>query len=146
MKRRAFLCTSLFLLGGALPATALEPRFLEDNGHIVIIEHDGDNYDRDTPSGELNAAPRQRIAQKLIETHGDFYDFIVVFTNFDFDRGGVIGFYSNVRNDVEGINLALIDNGDSFGSPQRLQGFVDMGPINQYRVEPLTKYPDPGIS
>ena len=144
MKLRAFLCTSLFLLGRALPATAAEefvPRFLEDNGHIVVIEHDGDNYDRDTTSGELNAAPRQRIAQKLIETHGDFYDFIVVFTNFDFDRGGAIGFYSNVRNDVEGINLPVVDNGDSFGSPARLQGFIDMGPISQYRVEPLSLEP-----
>ena len=149
MKLRAFLCTSLFLLGRALPATPQEivaPRFIEDNGHIVVIEHDGENYDRDTPLGELNAAPRRRIAQKLIETHGDFYDFIVVFTNFDFDRDGAIGFYLNVRNDVEGINLPVVDNGDRFGSPARLQGFIDMGPISQYRVEPLSLEPgDPNF-
>ena len=138
MGRRALLWLSVFSLGGALPANAQEPRFVEDNGHIVVIEHDGESYDRDTTDGELNAAPRQRLARKLIETHGDFYDFIVVFTNFDFDRKGVIGFYTNVRNDVAGIGLPVVDNGESFGSPARLQGFVDMGPIDQYRSAPFS--------
>ena len=129
---------SLFWLGQAVPATAQGPRFVEDEGHIVVIEHDGESYDRDTSAGGLNVSPRQRIARELIDTHGDFYDFIVVFTNFEFDRGGAAGFYTNVRNDVAGINLPLVDNGDSFGSPARLQGFIDMGPVSQYRSAPFS--------
>ena len=75
--------------------------------------------------------------RELIRTHGDFYDFVVVFTNFDFDRRGAIGFYTNVRDDVQGIGLPVVDNGDGFGSPERLQGFIDMGPIDQYRQAPF---------
>jgi hypothetical protein len=80
----------LLSFGEALAGTAdPELRFIEDRGHIAIFEHDGSSYDRNTSGDELNAAPRQRLARELIATHGDFYDFIVVFTNFDFESTGI---------------------------------------------------------
>jgi subtilase family serine protease len=38
---------------------------------------------------------------------------------------------------VQGIGLPVVDNGDAFGSPNRLQGFIDMGPVSQYRQAPF---------
>ncbi|MGH9388653.1 MAG: hypothetical protein ACRD1Z_03495, partial [Vicinamibacteria bacterium] len=81
------------------------------------------------------------LARELIATHGDFYDFIVVFTNFEFDRGGALAVYTGVRNDVAGIGLPVVDNGDGFGSPKRLQGFIDMGPVSQYQQDPFSLEP-----
>jgi len=122
------------------------PHFVEDEGHVAVFEHDGSNYDERTPAGDVNAAPRQAILGKFLETHGDFYDFVVIFTNFEFDRGERTAFYLGVRNDVRGIGGSLFDHGGSFGSPKRLQGVIDMGPIGQYREEPLSvEISDPGF-
>ncbi len=131
MSTRSIVFSTLGLLGICVPGLA-QPRFVEDRNHIAIIEHDGSSYDRRL-GNELNVGPRQRLAREFIATHGDLYDFIVVYTNFDFDRGEAIGFYLTVRNDTQGIGEELFDNGAEFGSPERLQGVIDMGPVSQYR-------------
>ena len=59
-----------------------------DVGSIAIIEHDGSNYDMDAPDGTPNYAARGRVARRFYETHGDNYDFLVVFTNFEFETPG----------------------------------------------------------
>src|SRR3990172_278360 len=102
------------------------PRVQKDEGHIAVFEHDGSNYDAHRPSGELNLAPREALLRRFLETHGDFYDFVVVFTNFDFDRGDADAFYVGLRNDVSGIGTPLFDEGGRFGSDKRLQGIIDM--------------------
>jgi len=142
MGSRASFVLSVFL-GGAVSSAGAdrEIRFLEDRGHIAVLEHDDSSYDKNAPDGALNSGPRLRLARELIETHGDFYDFIVVFTNFDFDRGGAVAVYTGVRNDVTGIGLPVVDNGEGFGSPKRLQGFIDMGPVSQYRQDPFSLEP-----
>jgi subtilase family serine protease/flagellar hook assembly protein FlgD len=137
----------LVALAGAAVVSAQEgPRFVEDEGHIAVFEHDGSNYDKKASSGELNLAPREELLRRFVETHGDFYDFVVIFTNFDFDRGGASGFYLGLRNDVRGIGTPLFDEGARFGSPKRLQGIIDMGPVAQYRAEGFSVEPsDPGF-
>jgi subtilase family serine protease/flagellar hook assembly protein FlgD len=130
------------LFAAAAPLWAQEGfRFLGDEGHIAVIEHDGGNYDKLTPAGQVNDAPRQALVRRFIQTHGDFYDFVVVFTNFEFERSGATAFYLGVRNDVRGIGTALFDSGGAFGSANRLQGVIDMGPVAQYRREGFSVEP-----
>lgn len=108
-----------------------------DVGSIAVIEHDGSNYDRDTPDGVPNYAARVPVARRFYQTHGDFYDFVVVFTNFEFQTGGATGdaqaFYNLVRNDVRGIGRVVADNGALFGSPGRLKGYIDMADMGRWR-------------
>ena len=65
---------------------------------------------------------------------GDSYDFLIVFTNFDFATGEALAFHSAVRSQVEGIGKTVLDNGDLFGSPGRLHGYVDMAALSRYRL------------
>src|SRR5262245_59864285 len=55
-----------------------------DVDSIAIIEHDGSNYDATDADGVPNYAARVSVTQRFYQTHGDFYDFLVVFTNFEF--------------------------------------------------------------
>jgi subtilase family serine protease/flagellar hook assembly protein FlgD len=142
VRTRIGILPGVLLCGAFVSAGAdREIRFLEDRAHIAVLEHDGSPYDKTEADGTLNTAPRERIARELIATHGDFYDFLVVFTNFEFDRGGAVATYTTVRNDVSGIGVPTFDNGDAFGSPKRLQGFIDMGPLSQYRSAPFSLDP-----
>ena len=103
-----------------------------DVGQIAILEHDGSPYGRNEADGTPNYTARAALAQRFYQTHGDNYDFIVVFTNFEFETGGAIAFHSLIRNEVAGINKPVVDNGPFFGSPGRLHGFVDMAAVDRY--------------
>jgi hypothetical protein len=143
-----FLALGVYWLqtGSSLLEAQDGPRFLYDEGHVAILEHDGSLYDRLTPDGIPNFEPRMRVARELIRAHGDHYDFIVIFTDFDFSRAGADGFYTGVRNDTRGIGEAFFDFGSEFGSASRLQGVIDLGPVSHYRREPFSLDPsDPGF-
>lgn len=96
-----------------------------DWGNISQIEFSGD-YARGL------AAPRQAIAQRFLESHPDRYDFLIVFTTFEFATGDAVAFYNPVRNDVSGIGQALFDHSAAYGSAGRLQGYVDMAALQRY--------------
>jgi hypothetical protein len=121
-----------------------------DVGSIAVIEHDGSNYDAADPDGTPRYAARAPVAQRFYQTHGDNYDFLVVFTNFEFDThidgGSAIAFHNLVRNDVLGTGQAVGDSGALFGSPGRLLGYVDMADIARYGKAPLNLRPDYPLS
>jgi len=124
-----FLSVSMFLTNYTYPS---------DYRHVVIIQHDGSNYDRLCADGSPNYEVRKKVARKFYESHGDYYDFLVVFTNFNFSFGEEAeGVYFGVKNDVSGIGLPQYYLSDDFGSSGRLQGYIDMGSI-------LRKSGDPG--
>lgn len=125
---------------GARLAPADEPRFDHNEGHLAVVEHDGSNYEKTLADGSINSGPRERIVREFLESHGDFYDFIVIFTNFDFSRGESTAFYLPVFNETQGLGLETFDNRARFGST-RLQGVIDMGPIAQYRAGALSVDP-----
>lgn len=117
-----------------------------DVGAIAVIEHDGSPYDVRQPDGTLNYPARARVAKRFYETHGDSYDFLIVFTNFEFATGEALAFHSAVRSQAEGIGKPVLDNGDLFGSPGRLHGYVDMATLSRYRLPPQSLSPgDPGF-
>ena len=124
MRARIGVLVPLFAVSLRVDGQSL-PDFIDDAGNVSLFEHDGSANDASDES------PRARLARRFIETHGDFYDFIVIFTNFDFPLGSEDGAYFGVRNDVQGIGLSSFDKGVPFGSPRRLQGVVDMGPLSR---------------
>lgn len=100
-----------------------------DWGNISQIEFSGD-YARGL------TAPRQAITQRFLETHPDRYDFLIVFTTFDFPTGDAVAFYNPVRNDVSGIGQAVFDHSAAYGSAGRLQGYVDMAALRRHVLFP----------
>ncbi|MEO7323756.1 MAG: hypothetical protein ABIW82_02915, partial [Dokdonella sp.] len=98
---------------------------IEDIGNVTIMDLTGE-YDC------LNQVPRQHIASHFLASHPDQYDFLVVFTTFEFNTGSVLAFYNPIRNDTVGIGLPLFDNSAAFSSAGRLHGFVDMAATSRY--------------
>src|SRR5262245_14920066 len=121
-----------------------------DVGSIAIIEHDGSNYDATEADGTANYAPRGAVAQRFYQTHGDFYDFLMVFTNFKFKTDlyghGAIAFHVGVRASDRGNGHAVYDNGSLFGSPGRLLGYIDMADVARYTTEPFQARPGVPLS
>ncbi len=74
-----------------------------DYGNVTVMEVSG-NYDSKNADDTINSAPRQEIAKEFYKTHKDEYDFIVIYTNFDFQMPyeEAIAFYSGIRNDTQG--------------------------------------------
>jgi subtilase family serine protease/Tol biopolymer transport system component/fibronectin type 3 domain-containing protein len=118
-----------------------------DVGSIAVIEHDGATvFDWREADGTPNYAARAALAQRFYLSHADAYDFLVVFTNFEFDTGTSVAFFNPIRNDVRGIGKPLVDLGSFFGSPGRLLGMVDMGAVNRYRQSSRSLTPgEPGF-
>ena len=83
------------------------------------------------------------IAQRFYQTHEDVYDFLVVFTNFDFNLDGAFAYELNIANQVTGIGEVSVppvfDFSSDFGS-SRLQSVVNMGSLLRYPPDPFTVF------
>ena len=82
-------------------------------------------------------------AQKFYSTHGDSYDYLFVFNaiHLSINNGSVVAFENTVRNSVQGYGVGPIDDGLIFGSPRRLQAAMNMGPMEQFPVDPYAPIP-----
>ncbi len=128
-------CLSLSSASSAQDFTA---ETLGDYGNITVMEVAG-NYDANKADGTINSEPRQAIAKEFFRLHEDEYDFLVIFSNFNFSMSGseAVAFYSQVKNDTQGIGLQIFDNSGSYGSNSKLQGTIDMGNIANLVMNPL---------
>ncbi|OGR33496.1 MAG: hypothetical protein A2091_10110 [Desulfuromonadales bacterium GWD2_61_12] len=135
-----FLLATFTISVPAAPAAAAEPftaATIGDFGHVTVMEVSG-NYDQMTPEGLVNAVPRELIAQEFYRTHKDEYDFLTIFSTFDFKlKAEAVAFYLGVKNDTLGIGSEVFDNGHLYGSGGKLQGTVDMGNITKLASSPL---------
>ncbi len=136
-----FLVMSLLTIAVAHTSSAQDFTALSlgDYGNVTVMEVTG-NYDAYTQDGSVNSAPREAIAKEFFKTHKDEYDFLVIFTNFDFlmpDDGHAKGFYLGIKNNVQGIGQDIFDNTSFFGSIGRLQGAIEMGNISTIATDPL---------
>lgn len=110
----------------AAPASVISSR---DVGDLTEMEFEGDyTYDL--------SPPRQAVARRFYQDHPDQYDFLIVFTTFDFDWGSGNAYYHSIRNDVSGIGWPLMDYGADFGSTSRLQGYIDMTRAQRLPLSP----------
>ena len=109
---------------------------VQDVGNITVMEFEGD-YARGL------TAPRQEIAERFYASHADTYDFLIVFSTFEFETGNAVAFHNRIRNDTLGIGLPLYDHSGAFGSAGRLQGFIDMAAVGRYSFAPSSpRYQD----
>ncbi len=99
------------------------------------IVHQGAIAEVFTPTTSLDITA---VAKRFYATHDDAYEFLVVFTNFNFN--GAFAFELNVSNDVTGLgailNPPLFDFSDQFGS-SRLESILNMGNLGKYPEDPL---------
>ncbi len=109
----------------ALPADAKAVTGFRDMGNVAVVEYGG-AYDRG-----LSEA-RAQVARHFYQHHADDYDFLIVFTTFEFPTGDALAFYNPVRNDVRGIGNAVYDHSQAMGSGGRLQGYIDMAALGRY--------------
>ena len=90
------------------------------------------------------------VSQKFYLNHEDAYDFLVLFNSLGLRVGlSAFAFQLNVRNEVTGIGNLLtgsetVDFGREFGSPRRLQSFMNMGPLSNYPATPTQVLPTLG--
>ena len=81
------------------------------------------------------------VAQRFYQSHEDAYDFLIVFTTFEMDLGGVFAFELNIANDVTGIGRVseppVFNFSSDFGS-SRLQSLLNMGWLSRYPPDPST--------
>ncbi|MDX1764109.1 MAG: CARDB domain-containing protein, partial [bacterium] len=121
----------LFGMRGVAAAQDFTASTLGDFGNVTVMEVAG-NYDAETPEGLMNDEPRQLIAREFYKTHKDVYDFLFIFTNFQYQmpQNEAIAFYTAVKNDVQGIGMPLFDGSSLYGSDGRLQGTIDMGNVS----------------
>lgn len=146
---KGFLISAVCLLGAAPvfaepvvtppPNTnAFSANFVGDRDNISIYSFGG-NYNKFL-GGVLNSEPRAVVAREFYNDHPDNYDFLVVFSTFEFDTGDALAFHMGLKNDVQGIGIPLYDNTSAFGSNGKLQGYIDMAALSRYNMEPL--HPD----
>ncbi|MCF6180042.1 MAG: hypothetical protein L3J63_11740, partial [Geopsychrobacter sp.] len=115
---------------------------LGDFGDVTVMEFSGnyDAYGLDVNGNQvLNTAPRQAVAKEFYKTHGDDYDFLVFFTNFDhlMMTPTNTAFYSHIKNDTQGIGRPLSNLSSIYGSSGRLQGTIDMENIDGWVADPM---------
>ena len=116
-------------------------------GSVETIDlTDGSSLVSDGGFAEIFTASRaidiNNAALEFYRNHDDAYDVIAVFNELGITAGlTAFAFEVNVRNDVRGIGDIIpgqeaVDFGRSFGSPRRLQSFLNMGPITNYPDDP----------
>ncbi|WP_298273134.1 SBBP repeat-containing protein [Geobacter sp.] len=135
----SFLLASFFsVIHSEVQAQDFTARQIGDYGNVTVMEVTG-NYDEHNADGTINAVPRQVIAQEFFKTHKDDYDFLVIFTKFDFTlTSDTAAFYLQIKNDIRGIGQDIFDNSHLYGSAGKLQGTIDMGNIAKIATDPLS--------
>jgi hypothetical protein len=68
--------------------------------------------------------------------HPDSFDFIYIWTDFEFDNGIGLAHAFNVRNSIKGIGLSVFDRGSIYGSAERLSTIVTMGETSDWPADP----------
>lgn len=105
-------------------------RFLRDDKGVSIIEFSG-KYGIDLP------APAETVGKEFFRTHADVYDFLVVFSSFEYptasaDGENALAFHRGVRNDTAGIGIKQFDNSQAYGSKGVLQSYIDMAATSRW--------------
>ena len=92
--------------------------------------------------GDAQALDLISAARRFYETHDDAYDYLAFFNATNVSAGsGVLAFETTVRGYRRGIGDTLLDNGRSYGSPNRLQAVLNMGPIGNFPANPNSLHP-----
>jgi hypothetical protein len=123
-----------------LSTHAFTANFLGDYEEVAVMEVSG-VYDA-LVDDQWNHEPRKVIAREFYRNHGDDYDLLVIFTNFDFllPEIGAAAYFTPVQNQIQGIGLDLFNYSSDY-SPNgsalsRLQGTIDMANLSNHVLDP----------
>ena len=77
------------------------------------------------------------VAQRFFQTHDDAYDYLAIYNNMGIAAmSGALAYESTVRSSGSGWGVPPSDNRAQYGSESRLQSVLNMGPLNQYPLDP----------
>ena len=76
------------------------------------------------------------LTRAFFRTNSDSFDFLYVWTDFEFDNGIGLAHAFNIRNDISGIGLPIFDRGAVYGSENRLSTIVIMGNFTDWPADP----------
>jgi uncharacterized protein (TIGR03437 family) len=121
--------------------TGIAPGRLQSGTSLVTFQtltapasFNGAIAERFTTTEELDTVT---AAQRFFETHEDAYDYLVFYNALQIPAGsGAIAFEVTVRNQRTGFGDTIVEAGAEYGSARRLQAVLNMGPVNQYPVDP----------
>ncbi len=92
--------------------------------------------------GDTTSVDLVTASQKIYESQDDAFDYLAFFNTSGVSPGsGVIAFQVSVRARRKGIGDTLIDVGREYGSPNRLQAVLNLGPLSQYPDDPNALMP-----
>ncbi|MBM3787064.1 MAG: hypothetical protein FJW30_22125 [Acidobacteria bacterium] len=98
----------------------------------MLAERFGDTEELDVVSA----------ARRFYQSHDDAYDYLAFFNAAGISIGGnVLAFESTVRSSRRGIGDTAIDAGRQYGSANRLQAVLNMGPLSNYPANPADRFP-----
>jgi hypothetical protein len=84
-------------------------------------------------------------AQNFYQTHDDSYDYLVIYNNEGIGScTGAVACEMTVRNNRSGYGDTRVEIGEEFGSASRLQAVLNMGPLNEYPIDPNAAVPSRG--
>jgi hypothetical protein len=83
------------------------------------------------------------LAQRFYETHDDAYDYLAVYNNMGiFARSASVATELTVRSTWRaGFGDTVVDAGRQYGSANRLQAMLTMGPLSNYSPDPYGPVP-----
>jgi len=92
--------------------------------------------------GDAQALDLIAAARRFYETHDDAYDYLAFLNANGVQPGsGVLAFETTVRSTRQGIGDTPTDIGSRYGSPNRLQAVLNMGPVSNYPSNPNSAHP-----
>ncbi|RJR31182.1 hypothetical protein C4569_03060 [Candidatus Parcubacteria bacterium] len=100
---------------------------LADDGYYINVNNEGKTI-----------LVKDEILRSFYEQYEDVFDFVAIFTNFDFFKKEIADFLP-VSNIVEGIGKPILDTSQFYGSFGKLKGIINMENIDKYDTSPASK-------
>jgi hypothetical protein len=76
------------------------------------------------------------LTRAFFQANSDSFDFLYIWTDFEFDNGIGLAHAFNIRNNISGIGLRMFDRGQVYGSESRLATIVIMGNFSDWPSDP----------
>ena len=87
------------------------------------------------------------LAQRFYSQFDDAYDYLVVYNTIGLPASaGAVAFEITVRNDRTGYGDPPANTGAEYGSRQRMQAILNLGPTSQYPIDPFGLVPARGTA
>ena len=139
----------------------VSPGGLNDAFQVTLVNY-SDNLPLEGTTGaiaevfvDLPTVNLQNVAREFYRRHGDDFDSLVLFTNFEsnLDQVGILAFAISVQNDVLGIGtpnrgeiFPQFDHTDNYGSGGNLRTFLTMKNLKVWEDDPLENTFGPATS